>query len=31
VLSGGLLGEEATGQLLSEVENPVLLVAEGRQ
>ena len=31
VLSGALLGEEATGQLLTEVENPVLLVGEARQ
>jgi nucleotide-binding universal stress UspA family protein len=30
VLSGSLLGEEATRQLLSEVENPVLLVGEVR-
>lgn len=31
VLSSSLLGEEATHQLLSEVENPVLLVGEGRE
>ena len=31
VLSGALVGEEATGQLLTEVENPVLLVGEARQ
>lgn len=31
VLGGGLLGEQETHQLLSEVENPVLLVGEGRE
>jgi hypothetical protein len=31
VLSGALLGEQETHQLLSEVESPVLLVGDGRR